>query len=501
MTPPAHTDFPGLGCLLQDRERPFARFIRQGEYSEARLSNLADRIAKLLLDRKLTGRPVVILSDLGPMNLAFLFGCFRAGALACPLDVKMPKLHCQELLESYRADLVLTDRRGVSFEPPWKGEVLHCDSSSLQAVAPIGRYPRLAAADRAICVHSSGSTGLPKGIVLSHGSLRIKVDHYLEVLGLGSSDRGYCVLPMSHINGLVTTLLTPLVSGGTMVYADLPFEPRATLRHLLENGCTWFSGVPVHYRGFLSIAEPSPALSNMRFFRSAAAPLSRQVNIEFERRFGVPLIESMGISEAASQVFSNLLPPHPRVPGSVGKPIGVIVRIAGGSDESLGPNEVGEIQVQGPALMEGYLNDPESTDKAFTPDGWLKTGDLGSYDDDGYYTIKGRIKDIAIFCGINISLVDLRQRLESQSLADDVTVGSESDDYFGERVVIYAVPTLKGQPVEDRHELRRALAASLLNALPHAKSLKAVRLVAEIPRSGSGKVLSGRLSALADTGS
>jgi len=294
--------------------------------------------------------------------------------------------------------------------------------------------------------------------------------------------------------------LTPLVSGGTMVYGDTPFEPRATLRNLVENRCTWFSGVPVHYMGFLSITDPPPSLAKMRFFRSAAAPLAKDAIVEFERRFGVPLIESMGISEAASQVFSNLLPPHPRVPGSVGKPIGVDVRIADVSGECLGPNEVGEIQVKGPALMEVYLNDPESTRKAFTSDGWLKTGDLGSYDEDGFYTIRGRIKDIAIFCGINISLVDIRQRLERKGLVDDITVSSEKDDDFGDRVVIYAVPTLEGQSVEDRQGLRQRLSKAALDALPHMKALKAARLVNEIPRSGSGKVLSSALGAHLDVG-
>jgi acyl-CoA synthetase (AMP-forming)/AMP-acid ligase II len=495
MTPRACTDSPSLGSLLKDSERPFARFLRQGDFTEAQLSSLADRVAQRLLDRGLTGRPVVILSDLGPMNLAFLFGCFRAGALACPLDVKMPKPQCQELLGSYGADLVLTDREHLS---PWQGEVLFCNSTSLRETPPPARRPEVLASAPAICVHTSGSTGLPKGIVLSHGSLRIKVDHYLEVLRLGPSDRGYCVLPMSHINGFVTTLLTPLVSGGTMVYADLPFEPRAALRNLAQNGCTWFSGVPVHYRGFLSVPEPSPPLSKMKFFRSAAAPLSKQTIVEFETRFGVPIIESMGMSEAASQIFSNLLPPHPRIPGSVGKPIGVSARIADGSGRCLGPNEVGEIQVQGPALMEGYLNDPDSTKKAFTADGWLKTGDLGSYDADGFYTIRGRIKDIAIFCGINISLVDLRHRLESKQLVDDVTVSAEGDENFGERVVIYAVPTLQGRPVEDRQSLRQNLSEAVLGALPHAKSLKGVRLVEEIPRSGSGKVLAGRLATVSE---
>src|SRR5262249_53114526 len=159
-----------------------------------------------------------------------------------------------------------------------------------------------------------------------------------------------CVLPMSHLNGLETTFVTPLVSGGSAVYLQGPFQPEAALRLIDQHNCSWFSAVPTQYAYLLKppVARDKWSLKTLRFCRSASAPLPVSVRREFEDHYGVPIIETMGMTETAGQIFCNPMPPGRPRTGSVGRPVGFEVRIVGDSGKAYGVNEVGEIQVRGP---------------------------------------------------------------------------------------------------------------------------------------------------------
>ena len=300
--------------------------------------------------------------------------------------------------------------------------------------------------DAALCIFTSGSTGVPKGVVLSHRNLVEGARNVIAGKGLDHSDRVLCVLPMSHLNGLATTFVTPLVSGGSVVYLQGAFDPARALQLIDEHGCTWFSAVPTQYAYLTRPLVPREqcSLKTLRFCRSASAPLAVAVRREFEEHYGVPIIETMGMTETSGQIFCNPMPPREPRAGSVGLPVRFEVRIVGENGSVCGVDQIGEIQVRGPAVMLGYLDNPEETARAFDGE-WLRSGDLGSFDRDGFYHIRGRIKDIAIFSGVNISLRTIEASIQEARLCDDIACVGVPDYFFGETVVAYVIPGAAGE--------------------------------------------------------
>ncbi|MDJ0927494.1 MAG: class I adenylate-forming enzyme family protein, partial [Gammaproteobacteria bacterium] len=294
---------------------------------------------------------------------------------------------------------------------------------------------------------------------------------------------------LSHINGVVTTVLAPLITGGTVVFYQGTFAVDLFLELLQRCRATWINGNPTHYQLLAYVSSRPPGFDACRFARSASAPLKRDVQQQFEHVFGIPIIETMGLTECAGQVFANPMATAHRRFGSVGRPVGNDAQVVNDQDEPVADGETGEIRVKGPNVMTGYLRDLEGTAEVLR-DEWLYTGDLGYRDKDGFFFITGRKKLIAIFSGTNISLVAVEQAaLQVEGIEESAAVAREHAS-FGEVIDLYY--TGGG---EDPDRCERDIREQLLRVLPHHLAMGNIERINSLPRSPSGKLLRFELSA------
>ena len=369
------------------------------------------------------------------------------------------------------------------------GEGAQQDAAALAVRAPgaddgtIGSIRAPAATDMALLMYTSGTTGVPKGVPLSHANLLHGARSVAGWHGLGPHDRVLSALPLYHINGQVIATLTPFVSGGSIV-APRRFSASQWWGMVDRYQCTWLNMVPTII-AYLLNAEPSAsdaAHTSVRFGRSASAPLPVEHHQAFERRFGVPIIEAMGMTETASVVFCNPQDPSARRYGSPGLPCGVEARIAGSNGGWAADGETGEIVLRGPNIMAGYFDNPQENAKAFDADGWLRTGDLGYRDKDGYFTITGRIKELIIKGGENIAPREIDEVLLGHpAVLEAAAVGLPDADYGQE---IYAAVTLKPGVQTDAQTLQQ----HCYDVLGRYKAPREVLIVEELPKGPSGKV-------------
>ena len=248
--------------------------------------------------------------------------------------------------------------------------------------------------DFALVLHTSGTTSRPRMVPLTHRNLCNSAGNVHTSMGLTSSDRCLNVMPLFHIHGLVGALLSSLASGGSVCCAP-GFHATAFLDWIHRSDATWYTAVPTMQQAAVDQARRASTMppSRLRFIRSCSSSLAPQLMADLERAFGVPVIEAYGMTEASHQIAINPLPPGRRKGGSVGLPSGTRVAILDEAGSMLPAGMAGEIAIRGESVMSGYAANPEATAKAFFGE-WLKTGDLGYLDDDGYLFITGRLKEI-----------------------------------------------------------------------------------------------------------
>ncbi|SEF02511.1 long-chain acyl-CoA synthetase [Burkholderia sp. WP9] len=342
-----------------------------------------------------------------------------------------------------------------------------------------------AADDVALLMYTSGTTGTPKGVLLTHRNLvanarNISVEHRLS-----SDDRVLASLPLYHINGLVVTLLAPLFHGGSAVMTSR-FSARTFWRDVALHACTWINVVPTIVAYLLNADEACTYdLSALKFCRSASAALPADHHRAFEARFGVGVIETMGMTETAAPVFSNPYEMGRRRIGSIGLPSGGEARVIDRAGRECAANECGELVLRGEQVMGGYYKRPEETAAAFTADGWLRTGDLGYRDADGYFYINGRAKELIIKGGENIAPREIDEALLRHPDVLDVAAVGVPDPAYGQEIVAFVVPRLSGgRAAPDPADLRE----HCVRELGRYKTPKEFRFVDELPRGPSGKV-------------
>jgi malonyl-CoA/methylmalonyl-CoA synthetase len=341
------------------------------------------------------------------------------------------------------------------------------------------RPPRLDAAadaDPAMVAYTSGTTGRPKGAVLSHGNLRAGAEALVEAWGWTPDDRLVHALPMFHMHGLGAAINGSLTAGASI--AVLPrFDPAAVVDAVSAYDATMFFGVPTMYAR-LRDSGNLPALSGLRLLVSGSAPLDPVLFQAITAQAGQSPIERYGMSETV-MLTSNPLRGERRA-GSVGRPLpGVSVRLGEGDG----------VEVTGPNVFGGYWERPEATAEAFTADGWFRTGDIGELDADGYLRLVGRASDLIITGGYNVYPREVEDAiLEHPDVVDAAVVGLP-DDTWGETVVAYVV--LRADLVADpAHavEAADALAAHVEPRLAAYKRPRRWTAVAELPRNAMGKV-------------
>ena len=350
--------------------------------------------------------------------------------------------------------------------------------------------PEFDASQHALLMYTSGTTGRPKGVVHTHASLLAGGWTTAVAHDLTPADRGFCVLPIYHINGLCVTVMGALVSGGSLAmtsrFSASSFWDQAAMAEV-----TWFSVVPTIISHLLhSQTNPSATTSaRLRFGRSASSALAVETQQAFEDRFNVPIIETMGLTETAAQILSNPLPPGVRKIGSPGRAYGNEVRILAPDLSPALPFQEGEIAVRGPNVMLEYLKNPEATDQTFA-DAWLRTGDLGHIDEDGYVFVTGRLKELIIKGGENIAPREIDEVLYSQPDIIEAAAFARPSQSYGETVEA-AVAVKPGSDLSEA-----ALIALCQERLGKFKSPDCIHFMAELPKGPSGKIQRMKLASL-----
>ncbi|BAO89662.1 AMP-binding protein [Caballeronia cordobensis] len=342
---------------------------------------------------------------------------------------------------------------------------------------------RIVAGETALLMYTSGTTGAPKGVLLSHRSLLANMRNISAEHRLSDDDRVLVSLPLYHINGLVVALLTPLFHGGSAVMTPR-FSARTFWNEASQYGCTWINVVPTIV-AYLLNAEGAQGcdLSALKFCRSASAALPADHHRAFEARFGIGIIETMGMTETAAPAFSNPYEHAMRRLGSIGLPSGGEAKIVALDGRECAPDETGELVLRGEQLMSGYYKRPDETRHAFTDDGWLRTGDLGYRDAAGFFYINGRAKELIIKGGENIAPREIDEALLRHPGVLEAAAVGVPDPAYGQDIVAFIVPSGGAQSL-DIAELR----AHCLRELGRYKTPREFHFTDALPRGPSGKV-------------
>jgi len=342
--------------------------------------------------------------------------------------------------------------------------------------------------DLAVIIYTSGTTGRPKGAMLSHGNLRHNVEGCRIALETAQADRLAVLLPLFHSYILTLGIFLPLLTGGSLVLVKSLKQPGQILQEMSARRATILPAIPAFYRTLAGL--PMSSKLPFRICISGSAPLPMRVLRDFEAKFGVPLVEGYGLSEASPVVALN--PIHGRhKAGSIGMPLpNVEVSIQDDSGKILGAVEIGEICVRGGNVMQGYWNQPEETAKAFR-NGWLLTGDIGYRDVDGYCFITDRKKDMLLVNGINVYPREIEEIIYQYPGVKEAAVIGVPNHRKGEQPVAF-VSAVKGQTLEEKAILRY-----IRSKLADYKVPKKVIFMPALPRNTMGKILKTGLRHLA----
>ena len=338
--------------------------------------------------------------------------------------------------------------------------------------------------DAAVVLYTSGTTGRPKGAMLTHGGMGRNADVALRtLLEVGPDDVLMGCLPLFHVFGLNLGLLVAVSAGATLTLMSR-FEPRKALEVIDRDAVTVFAGVPTMYAALLNVAgEAAPGTAKtLQTCLCGGAPLPVQLLTEFEKEFGCRILEGYGLSESSSAASFNH-PNRPRKAGSIGTPIeGVEMRVVGADGTEVAPGQTGEIQIRGHNVMKGYWNRPAATAATITADGWLNTGDVGRVDADGYFYVVDRTKDVIIRGGYNVYPREIEEVLYAHPAVAEAAVIGVPHDSLGEEVG--AAVTLKTGALADPNELREYVKARVAAY----KYPRRVWLIDALPKGPTGKV-------------
>jgi acyl-CoA synthetase (AMP-forming)/AMP-acid ligase II len=452
--------------------------------------------------RSLNGRGVgrddtvaIVLSN-GP-EMASAFVSIGAGATTAPLNPAYTADEFRFYLQDLAARLLVVEAGSQSPAVAVARELgVAIAELVVTADAPAGVFelrgapgpppprPGFAEADdTALVLHTSGTTSRPKLVPLTHRNVCASAAHIATTLALAPADRCLNVMPLFHIHGLIAATLASLHAGAS-VWCSPGFNALQFFAWLAEARPTWYTAVPTMHQAILGrAARNRDVLAGipLRFLRSSSASLPPQVMTELEATFGVPLIESYGMTEAAHQMTSNPLPPRARYAGCVGVAAGPEVAIMDDTGRLLPAGETGEVVIRGPNVTPGYRNNREANAAAFT-NGWFRTGDQGVLDPDGYLRLTGRLKEIINRGGEKISPREVDEVLLDHPAVEQVVTFALPHQMLGEDVA--AAVVLKPGTSADERELQKFVGSRLAAMKVPAR----IVFLAEIPKGATGKL-------------
>ena len=485
---------------LQAREQPDAPYLIAPETGRTltygKLKQDSEALGRYLLGQGLAKDDKVALMLHNSYQAARLFiGVMHAGFTVSPLNLLSQRSQLAYVLEHSDTRLVFTSREHGAALSAALSEIKR--SIKVVTIDPdaeiifghespsAGPLPSLAENDEAMLMYTSGTTGRPKGCVLSHRSVVAGGEYTSAAHGLTRDDRVLCAMPLYHINGQIVTAVAPLVHGGSVVMPHR-FSASSYWELVSRYRCTWINVVPTMIAYLLSGPDPREkglAVSEVKFCRSASAPLPPDLHRAFEKKFGIGIIETFGMTETNAPCFTNPLDPARRKIGSPGPAYGNEAKIIDpATGITLPPGVAGEIMVRGDNVMTRYYKDPENTAKTLEPDGWMHTGDVGYVDGDGFLFVTGRIKEIIIKGGENIAPREIDEALlRHPAVLEAAAVGIPDPNYGQEIMACVVLKPGHRCTVED-------LAAFSRRELGPYKAPKIIKLVTGLPKGPSGKV-------------
>jgi acyl-CoA synthetase (AMP-forming)/AMP-acid ligase II len=413
-----------------------------------------------------------------------MFAAWRLGAAVTPVNPALTEQEARYQIADAGATLVVADSgaddTGAAVLRGGPCRIIGLD----EVTAPARPATAPALVDDpgalALLIYTSGTTGRPKGVMLDHANISATAELITGWFEMTPQTRSLLVLPLFHVNGIMVSVVSPLLAGGSAFIAER-FQAASFWATVEQARPTFFSAVPTIYALLVSRPGAPPDTSSLRFVICGAAPMPRQLIGEFEERFGVPVVEGYGLSECT--VVCTLNPLHGvRKAGSVGLPMpGVDVGVVDAADTLLPAGQAGEVVVRGPNVMRGYLGRPEETAQVLRG-GWLHTGDVGRFDGDGYLTLVDRVKDLIIRGGENIYPKEIEDVLYAHPAVLEAAVVGQPDPVFGEQPVAFVAlrPGFSVQPDELIEHCRPSLA--------RYKVPREVYLEETLPKNAVGKV-------------
>lgn len=466
---PHHHVFCESGRAWMSAAELHDRVRRVGSYFENRGLAVGDRII-------MSCAPSVAL-------IAVHLGALSAGLVVVPVNTAFTTSELANITSEATPKLVVIDDPARLSECPVEvvtADQVIADSDHETPSNKTRRADNLRADDPALLVFTSGTTGKPKGALLSHGNLLASAVALTVAWKWTPGDRLVLSLPLFHMHGLGVGVHGTLVAGASAVIVP-KFTPDAVLDAARNEHATMLFGVPTMWVRLLESPRVGE-LGNLRLCVSGSAPLSPEVWEGLREHGGQEIVERYGMTETVM----NISNPYrgERRPGSVGLALpGVEIRL-----DQQGIDGVGEIVLRGPNVFAGYWNRPDANAEAFTPDGWFRTGDLGRFDADGYVTIVGRSKDLIISGGYNVYPRDVEDVLRAHPDVDDASVVGEPSLQWGETVTACVVVR------NDRHVSAEELLTFCAGHLAGYQRPRRVVFVADFPRNALGKVVKAELA-------
>lgn len=472
-----------------------AIFFRDEEITYSQLNDRTRAIASGLMEMGVEKSNNVAM--LIPNRVEFMyafFGIMKAGAVAVPVNTLLKGEEVSYIVNNCEAEaMIVTDEhieliRSIKQDCPRLKSII--STAAGDDVVPFEQLlntpidqnlPAVAQDDDASIIYTSGTTGRPKGVILTHGNYVADTKMMTEAVQMTRDDRFLCTLPLFHVNAQVVTTLAPLYAGASMVLLA-GFSPKKFLPALAHYKATAFSGVPTVY----AILNNQPDaekydLSRLRFCVCGGAPMPVEVFNEFEKKYKAFILEGYGLSEGTCASSVNPLGGKRKV-GSIGFPFEEQpMKIFDDNDNEVPQGTVGEIVVRGPNVMRGYYNNPEATE-ATLKNGWLHTGDLGYIDEDGYFYIQGRKKEMIIRGGENIYPKEIEEAVYRHPSVLEAAIVGLPDKVWGEEVAAFIVLKEEGAlNEEDMIEYCK-------ERLADYKCPRKVFFLKDLPKTATGKI-------------
>ena len=469
--------------------------IRQAglDLTYAQLNEQANMIATGLT--KMGVKPGELVGLCAPNSadwIAFYFGVLKAGAVAVTLSGLLTGDELTNLVSHAKPRVMFTVESKLQELKQLKGSVglekIICDSGDLDLKGLMamgsGSFKALDRdrLDTAAILYTGGTTGIPKGVMLSHEGLNFSSLSIAYYERSTEKDIALCFLPFNHVFGQIHIMNSTILTAGCLEL--LPAFDLERVLEIMERGqITKFFAVPTVYIRFLGLPDLKQKLGPLRYCFSAAASMAMEIVKQWKERTGITISESYGMTEAMPITFNHYYPER-HVVGSVGHPVhGVEVQIRDTAGNVLEQGQEGEICVRGPNVMKAYLGNPEGTKASFWNGGWVRSGDIGIFDSNGYLTIVDRLKDLIITGGENVFPKEVEEALYSMPDVEECAVIGLPDKEWGERVVAFVIPKPGKAVTKD------GLKAFLKTRLSSFKVPKEYIITSEFPKSPQGKIL------------